>query len=108
MSDEERVKEAVLTAAQQAIEEKARQDEAARQAEEDAKKPKLRADLDYSFLATKEEMNAELEKIRTENKELKDLLLRAKAQGKAHVEEQKLKENEEIKQIYGDFLKFKP
>lgn len=108
MSEEDEMQELVVKTATQAIEEQIKKTEETAKQVEEAKKPKLTADLDYSFLVTKDDFRRELSNVREENKELKDILLRVKAQGKAHIEEKQAESLSELKKIYGDSLKFEP
>jgi hypothetical protein len=77
-------------------------------ADEEATK-KIRQEAAEEILADKvsrSELAAIVKELRQENKDLKTVVLKAKAQGKAHIaEEKEHNSNENLKKIYGETLK---
>lgn len=61
---------------------------------------------DLGFV-TKKELAEFAESQKDERNALKELVLRAKAQGKATITEEKRDKKDELKQLYGDSLKFR-
>ena len=101
ISNEQSEEEAARLALQSMVDteiknkEKQKEDEAA----------KLR-DIKITEIVTKADLNAALEKIAKDQEALKTLLLKAKAQGKATINQQSGDKMSELKRIYGDLIDF--
>ena len=101
ISNEQSEEEAARLALQSMVDteiknkEKQKEDEAA----------KLR-DIKITEIVTKADLNAALEKIAKDQGALKTLLLKAKAQGKATINQQSGDKMSELKRIYGDLIDF--
>ena len=101
-SDEEIITRMVTEQATKAVEEKVKQ-------EIEAAKPATSMTVDFSHMVSKQDFDAKIAEIQAKYdadlKEAKDLLLKVKAQGKAHIEEKEANPNAEIEAIYGKNFK---
>ena len=101
ISNEQSEEEAARIALQSMVDTEIKNKE--KQKEEEA--AKLR-DIKITDIVTKADLNAALEKIAKDQEALKTLLLKAKAQGKATINQQSGDKMSELKRIYGDLIDF--